>query len=94
MASLENLPRKILLPVITNLPDLNPLWKLLQASPHVWHLFEDGSTSLAITEGILSGPHSTIPPKIIQLIRGVVLVRSGTLPFENLDEFGSQFIRL
>ncbi|XEV00946.1 hypothetical protein FSHL1_006233 [Fusarium sambucinum] len=93
MASLENLPPEILLPVITNLPDLNSLWKLLQASPHVWRLFEDGSTSLAITEGILSGPQSTIPPKIRQLIRGVILVRSGTLPFENLAEFGSQFMK-
>ncbi|KAG8666651.1 hypothetical protein FPOAC2_11767 [Fusarium poae] len=90
---LENLPTEILLPIITSLPDLDSLWKLLQASPRVWHLFEDASTSLVITEGILSGPHSTIPDNIRQLIRGVILVRSGTLPFEDLDEFGSRFMK-
>jgi hypothetical protein len=91
--SLEKLPPEILLPVITSLTSLDLLWNLLQASPHAWRLFESGSNSLVIVEGILSGPHSTIPPKVRELIRGVVLIRSGILPFEDLEEFGAGFMK-
>ncbi|RGP81308.1 hypothetical protein FLONG3_452 [Fusarium longipes] len=91
--SLERLPPEILIPVMTALPSLESLWKLLQASPRAWRLFESGSNSLVITEGILSGPQSTIPPKFRELIRGVILVRSGVLHFTDLEEFGTGFMK-
>lgn len=90
-ASLELLPPEILLPIVTSLSGLDTLWDLLRASPHVWRIFN--SHALAITEGILSGPNSILPPKIQELVRGVMLARSKALPFRNLDEFQIQFLR-
>jgi hypothetical protein len=90
-AWLELLLPKILLLIISNFSSLDLLWNLLRASPQAWRLFN--VHYLAITEGILSGPSSVIPPKIRELIRGVILVRFGVLPFENLEEFQCQFMR-
>lgn len=90
-ASLELLPPEILLPIVTSIPGLDTLWNLLRASPHIWRLFN--SHALAITEGILSGPNSILPPKIREVIRGVILARAKALPFQNLDEFQTQFLR-
>ncbi|RSL52941.1 hypothetical protein CEP53_007921 [Fusarium sp. AF-6] len=89
--SLELLPPEILLPIVTSISGLDTLWNLLRASPQVWRLFH--SHSLAITEGILSGPNSILSPKIRELIRGVILARSKVLPFQNLNEFQTQFLR-
>lgn len=89
--SLELLPPEILLPIATNLRSLEELWNLLRASPHAWRLFN--SHALVIIEGILSGPNSILPPKVRELIRGVILVRSKFLPFGNLDEFQTRFMR-
>ncbi|KAJ4022764.1 hypothetical protein NW752_000031 [Fusarium irregulare] len=91
--SLESLPPEILLAVITSLPGLDSLWNLLQASPHAWRLFEDGSTSLLIIEGIISGRRSIIPLKVRDLIRAVILVRYGVLPFEGLKQFRTQLMK-
>ncbi|WAO97279.1 Hypothetical protein NCS54_01500100 [Fusarium falciforme] len=88
--SLELLPTEILLPIVTSISGLDTLWDLLRASPQVWRLFH--SHTLAITEGILSGPNSILPPKIQELIRGVILARSEALPFRNLVEFRVQFL--
>ncbi|KAF5227314.1 hypothetical protein FAUST_11863 [Fusarium austroamericanum] len=90
-ACFELLPHEILLPIVTSLPGLDTLWNLMRASPHIWRLFS--SHALTITEGILSGPNSILPPKVRELIRGVILVRSKALPFRNLDEFQTQFLR-
>ncbi|KAI8721475.1 hypothetical protein NCS52_00595200 [Fusarium sp. LHS14.1] len=90
-ASLELLPPEILLPIVTSISGLDTLWGLLRASPQVWRLFH--SHALAITEGILSGPNSILPPKVKELIRGVILVRSEALPFRDLAEFQVQFLR-
>ena len=91
--SLESMPPEILLAVITSLPGLDSLWNLLQASSQAWRLFEDGSKSILITEGILSGPQSIIPSKVRDPIRAVILVRYGVLPFEGLKEFRPQFMK-
>ncbi|KAJ4176272.1 hypothetical protein NW759_016881 [Fusarium solani] len=90
-ASLELLPPEILLPIVTSISGLDTLWNLLRASPHIWRLFN--SHALTITEGILSGPNSILPPKIRELVRGVILARSKALPFRNLNEFQTQFLR-
>ncbi|KAH6949101.1 hypothetical protein DER45DRAFT_624342 [Fusarium avenaceum] len=90
-ASLELLPSDILLLILGNFPSLDLLWNFLRASPRVWRLF--GVEFLTITEGILSGPSSIIPPKVRELIRGVILIRSGAIPFENLEEFQCRFMR-
>ncbi|KAJ4022679.1 hypothetical protein NW752_000110 [Fusarium irregulare] len=92
VACFELLPPEILLPIVTSLPSLDTLWNLMRASPHIWRLFSS-SHALTITEGILSGPNSILPPKFQELIRGVILVRSKALPFRNLDEFQTQFLR-
>ncbi|KAM5348624.1 hypothetical protein ACJ41O_008448 [Fusarium nematophilum] len=89
-ASLEMLPPEILLPIVTSISGLDTLWNLLRASPHVWRLFS--AHSLAITEGILSGPNSILPPSTRQVVRGVILARSGNLPFRDLEEFHSRFM--
>jgi hypothetical protein len=89
--SLKLLPPTILLLIMRYFPSLDSLWNLLRASSQVWRLFN--IDFLAITEGILSGPNSVMPPKIRELIRGVILVRSGALPFENLEECQCRFMR-
>jgi len=91
--SLDSLPPEILLPIITSLPNLDSLWNLLRASPQAWRLFEDGSKSVLIAEGILSGPQSTIPLKVRELIRAVILVRCGVLPFDDLQQFRTRFMK-
>ncbi|KAJ3528287.1 hypothetical protein NM208_g10274 [Fusarium decemcellulare] len=91
LASLELLPPEILLPIVTNLPGLDMLWNLMRASPQVWRVFD--SHALAIVEGILSGPNSILAPSIRQLVRGVILARSGALPFRNLEEYHLRFMR-
>ncbi|KAF4459381.1 hypothetical protein FALBO_13855, partial [Fusarium albosuccineum] len=90
-ASLELLPPEILLPIVTNLPGLDTLWNLMRASSQVWRVFD--SHALAIVEGILSGPNSILAPNIRQLVRGVILARSGALPFRNLEEYHLRFMR-
>ncbi|KAM0438636.1 hypothetical protein ACHAPT_001389 [Fusarium lateritium] len=90
-APLELLPPEILLLIVGDLPSLDTLWDLLRASPATFRLFN--SNALAITEGILSGPESILPPKVQELVRAVILVRSNTLPFEDLQEFQDDFMR-
>ncbi|RSL54264.1 hypothetical protein CEP54_009983 [Fusarium duplospermum] len=90
-ASFERLPPELLLPIITSLPGLDTLWNLMRASPSAFRVFN--SHALTITEGILSGPNSILPPKIREVVRGVILVRSKALPFKNLHEFQEKFLR-
>lgn len=61
----------------------------MKASPSTFRLFN--SHALAVTEGILSGPNSILPPNIQELVRGVILVRSKAAPFKNLCDFQVHF---
>ncbi|KAL7961328.1 hypothetical protein V8C34DRAFT_274404 [Trichoderma compactum] len=89
-ASLELLVPEILLQIVTKLPGLDTLWNLMRASPQIWRLFD--RHALVITQGILSGPNSVLPSSTSELIRGVILVRSGILPFRDLQDFKKNFI--
>ncbi|RFN43950.1 hypothetical protein FIE12Z_11815 [Fusarium flagelliforme] len=91
VASLEVLPPEIMLPIVTSLPGLDTLWNLMTASPNTWRLFNN--YALTITEGIISGPNSILYEKIRELVRGVILVRAKTLPFEDLNEFKTRFLK-
>ncbi|KAL7910290.1 hypothetical protein GGI35DRAFT_479152 [Trichoderma velutinum] len=89
-ASLELLAPEILLQIVTKLPGPDTLWNLMRASPHTWRLFD--KYALIITESTLSGPDSVLPSSTSELIRGVILVRSGILPFRNLQDFQEGFM--
>ena len=90
VASLEVLPPEILLPIVKSLPGLDTLWNLMTASPNTWRLFSN--YALDITEGILSGSNSILYGKIRELVRGVILVRTKTLPFKDFNDFQTQFL--
>ncbi|KAL7948566.1 hypothetical protein V8C42DRAFT_254646 [Trichoderma barbatum] len=81
-ASFELLAPEILLQIVAQLPGLDTLWNLMRASPRTWHLFDEHA--LLITESIFSGPNFNLPSKFSELIRGVILVRSGIVPFTEL----------
>ena len=83
-ASLEQLSPEIMLQIITSLPGLDTLWNLLRALPYACRLFS--SYALPITNGFLSSPNSILSPGIQELVRGVILVRSASLPFQSLAE--------
>lgn len=85
--SLDELPAELLLKISGTLPSLDALWNLMRASPMIWRLFD--CYHKTIIESILSGPNSTTPPKLRKLIRAMVFVRSGQLPFVDLEEFQS-----
>lgn len=89
-ASIEALPPKILLPIVTSLPGLDTLWDLLRASPNVWRLFN--KNGLSIIENILSSPKPILPPVVTEAVRAVILARPKALPFRNLHEFQHQFL--
>lgn len=89
-ASLERLPPELLLPIVSSLPGLDTLWNLMRASPNTFRLFN--CHAMAVTEGILSGPNSILPPKVQELVRGVILARSKALPFKNLYDFQVRFM--
>ncbi|EGR44458.1 uncharacterized protein TRIREDRAFT_112267 [Trichoderma reesei QM6a] len=90
-ANIENIPDKILLQIITRLPGLETLWNLLAASPRCFRLFN--SQPHTIIEQLFASPTSILPPKIQELVRAVILTRSGALLFKNLDEFKYRFIQ-
>ncbi|EEU34055.1 uncharacterized protein NECHADRAFT_85524 [Fusarium vanettenii 77-13-4] len=84
-ASIERLPPELLLPLVSSLPGLDTLWNLMRASPNTLRLFNCHANT--ITEGILSGPNSILPSNVQELVRGVILARSKSLPFKNLNDF-------
>ncbi|KAK4074555.1 uncharacterized protein Triagg1_5151 [Trichoderma aggressivum f. europaeum] len=90
-ASLELLAPEILLQIVTQLPGLDTLWNLMRASPQTWRLFD--RYALVITEGILSGPNSVLPSSMSELVRAVILLRSGALPFRGMRDVQLGFIR-
>ncbi|EHK20923.1 uncharacterized protein TRIVIDRAFT_50584 [Trichoderma virens Gv29-8] len=90
-ASFELLAPELLLQIVTKLPGLDTLWNLMRASPQTWHLFDE--YALIITESILSGPYSILPSLLPELMRGVILVRSGILPFRDLRDFQLRFMQ-
>ncbi|KAL6813122.1 hypothetical protein GGI42DRAFT_313690 [Trichoderma sp. SZMC 28013] len=90
-ASLELLAPEILLQIVTQLPGLDTLWNLMRASPQTWRLFDQ--YALAITEGIISGPNSVLSSSMSELVRGVILLRSGVLPFRGMRDVQLGFIR-
>lgn len=83
--SLEGLPAEILLQISGTLSSLDVLWNLMRASPIIWRLFDCYHNT--VIESVLSGPNSITPPKIRKLIRAMVFMRSGQLPFVNSEEF-------
>jgi len=83
--SLEGLPAEILLQISETLSSLDVLWNLMRASPITWRLFDCYHNTMI--ESVLSGPNSITPPKIRKLIRAMVFVRSGGLPFVDLEDF-------
>ncbi|CAG7554672.1 unnamed protein product [Fusarium equiseti] len=83
--SLEGLPAEILLQISGTLPSLDVLWNLMRASPIIWRLFDCYHNTMI--ESVLSGPNSITPSNIRKLIRAMVFMRSGQLPFVNLEEF-------
>ncbi|KAL6697388.1 hypothetical protein J3F84DRAFT_368794 [Trichoderma pleuroticola] len=89
-APLELLAPEILLQIVTKLPGLDTLWNLMRASPHTWRVFD--RNALFIIQGILSGRNSVVPSSTAELIRGVILVRSGILPFRDLKDFQENFL--
>lgn len=89
-ASLELLAPEILLQIVTKLPGLDTLWNLMRASPHTWRVFD--RNALVIIQGILSGPNSVLPSSTSELIRAVILVRSGILPFRDLQDLKKNFL--
>ncbi|KAL7934264.1 hypothetical protein V8C35DRAFT_302162 [Trichoderma chlorosporum] len=89
-ASTESLPPEILLQIVTQLPGLDTLWNLMRASPQTWRLFD--RYALLITESLLSGPNAVLSSRIQELVRGVILVRSGILPFRDLEDFQWRFV--
>lgn len=89
-ASLELLAPEILLQIVTQLPGLDTLWNLMRASPQTWRVFD--RNALIIIQGILSGPNSVLPSSTSELIRAVILVRSGILPFRDLQDFKKNFM--
>ncbi|KAH7183219.1 uncharacterized protein B0J16DRAFT_401425 [Fusarium flagelliforme] len=82
---LDEFPADILLQICGSLPSLDTLWNLMRASPMVWRLFDCYHNTMI--ESVLSGPNSITPPRIRKLIRAMVFMRSGKLPFDNLKEF-------
>ncbi|KKP02615.1 hypothetical protein THAR02_05303 [Trichoderma harzianum] len=89
-ASMELLAPEILLQIVTQLPGLDTLWNLMRASPQTWRLFDQ--YALLITEGILSGPNSVLSSLMIELVRGVILLRSGVLPFRDMQDVQDGFM--
>ncbi|KAF3066281.1 hypothetical protein CFAM422_009274 [Trichoderma lentiforme] len=89
-ASLELLAPEILLQIVTQLPGLDTLWNLMRASPQTWRLFDQ--YALLITEGILSGPNSVLSSRMTELVRGVILLRSGVLPFRDMQDVQDGFM--
>ncbi|KAL5095123.1 hypothetical protein Trisim1_003732 [Trichoderma cf. simile WF8] len=89
-ASLELLAPEILLQIVTQLPGLDTLWNLMRASPQTWRLFDQ--YALFITEGILSGPNSVLFSRMTELVRGVILLRSGVLPFRDMQDVQKGFM--
>ncbi|RGP79293.1 hypothetical protein FLONG3_2597 [Fusarium longipes] len=81
--SLELLPAKILTQILEGLSTLAALWNLLRASPKSRHLFNKDPVTW--TDLILSGPNTTTPRRIQELIRTVALARADKLPFSFSD---------
>ncbi|KAH0496110.1 hypothetical protein TgHK011_003490 [Trichoderma gracile] len=89
--NIEDIPDKILLQIITRLPGLDTLWNLLCASPRCFRLFNNQPPT--VIEQLFDNPTSILPPKIQELVRAVILTRSGTILFKNLNEFKYRFIQ-
>ncbi|KAJ4857104.1 hypothetical protein T069G_08001 [Trichoderma breve] len=89
-ASLELLAPEILLQIVTQLPGLDTLWNLMRASPQTWRLFDQ--YALLITEGILSGPNCVLSSRMTELVRAVILLRSGVLPFRDMQDVQDGFM--
>lgn len=91
ISNFELLAPEVLLNILTNISDLHTLYNLLVASPTALHTFRE--YAVTVFESVLSGVQSLLPEEIQELVRAVVLTRSGRLPISSLRDFQFGFMR-